>query len=117
MMRNPERYRAAIDNFNAGRFHDACMALDGIWWQDQNDFHQGLILFAAGFYHARRRNMAAARKTLLLAIAYLTPYTRISTGWNVTGLIRQARLCLAAGAGELVAPRLYVRPDQVLAAA
>ncbi|MGH2489383.1 MAG: DUF309 domain-containing protein [Candidatus Limnocylindria bacterium] len=103
-------FREGIALFNGARYWHAHEAWETLWRaapEDERDFYQGLIKFAAGFLHLSRRNRRGARNKLGEGIAHLRRYEPVHAGIGVTELVNKAKEVVAdldAGATPYLIP-------------
>jgi uncharacterized protein len=75
-MTNPERFREAVNFFNAGHYFEAHEAWEDVWRSTGEGalrrFLQGLIQAAVGLHHLHRKNPVGARSQLSKSIRNLS---------------------------------------------
>ena len=96
--REAERlFREGVALFNSSRYWHAHEAWETLWRaapDEERDFHQGLIMIAAGLLHLQRRNARGARNKLAEGIAKLERYQPTYRGIFVNELVARGRLLL-----------------------
>jgi hypothetical protein len=103
-------FREGVALFNGARYWHAHEAWETLWRaaaDEERDFYQGLIKFAAGFLHLSRRNRRGARNKLAEGIAHLRRYEPVHGGIGVTELVNKAKEVVAdldAGATPYLIP-------------
>ena len=103
-------FREGVALFNGARYWHAHEVWETLWRaapDEERDFYQGLIKFAAGFLHLGRRNRRGARNKLAEGIAQLRPYEPTHSGIGVTELVNKSKEVLAdldAGASPYLIP-------------
>jgi hypothetical protein len=91
-------FREGVALFNGARYWHAHEAWETLWRaapDDERDFYQGLIKFAAGFLHLSRRNRRGARNKLAEGIAHLRRYEPVHGGIGITELVNKAKEIVA----------------------
>lgn len=84
--------------FNGVRYWHAHESWETLWRaaaDEERDFYQGLILFAAGLLHLQRRNLRGALNKLSEGIAKLEPYEPAHRGIFVNELLGRGRQLVA----------------------
>lgn len=114
---NSERLRAALELFDAGRYHDAHELLDELWESTSgpdSDFYKGLIQAAICLHHWSEGNLDGARKLYSGHRKFLAAYLPRHHGVDVADLLAQMQRVLApvlrAKAGERVSFDAAARP-------
>jgi len=92
-MTNPERFREAVDFFNAGHYFEAHEAWEDVWRSTGEGplkrFLQGLIQAAVGLHHLHRRNTDGARSQLSKSIRNLSENPSPAVPIDAANLISQ----------------------------
>ena len=104
------RFSEGLRLFNSGQFYESHEEWELIWHkapQQDRNFYQGLILYAAFFVHLSKGRIQPALKAMAKAVNRLGPYGKSHLG------IELAELCED---GEQLAFRLsmneHFRPDE-----
>lgn len=100
------RLRAALELFDAGRYHDAHEVLDELWEATSGpdaDFYKGLIQAAICLHHWTEGNLEGARKLYTGHRKFLAAYLPAHLGLDVAALLAEMQRALA--------PVLRAKPD------
>jgi hypothetical protein len=85
-----ELFRKGVALFNGVRYWHAHEAWETLWRaapDEERDFYQGLIQFAAGLLHLERRNLRGARNKLAEGLARLNKFQPTHRGIFVNELV------------------------------
>ena len=94
--------RPSLELLRAHRYWEAHEALEDLWREAPYPlrlFHYALIKTAVGLLHVERRNLAAARRQLDQAAAYMEPFTPAYAGLDTAAVLAQVQSRLDALAG------------------
>ena len=87
-----------IDEFNRGQYYDCHETLEKVWMPETSSlkvFYQGIIQIAVGLYHLRASNYKGARSLLERGTAKVRPFSPVTQGIDVAGLVDATERCLA----------------------
>lgn len=92
----PAALLAFFELFNSGEFFESHEVLEGAWLQNDSDFYQGLIIYAAAYVKRNRGNPRGVVLNFNKALNYLRPYKPSYLGLDVAWLVQHAQQCVQA---------------------
>ncbi|TAJ08076.1 MAG: DUF309 domain-containing protein [Planctomycetota bacterium] len=93
-----QQLRAALELFDAGRYHDSHEVLDELWEATSGpdaDFYKGLIQAAICLHHWTEGNLEGARKLYTGHRKFLAAYLPAHLGLDVAALLAEMQRALA----------------------
>ena len=98
-MPHPQPYLDFIEHANAGRFRDALLSLEKVWFEERSEFYAGLLqlMVALNQLHLGMR----PERTLRRAHERIAPFAPSHKGLDVVYLLRFIEQCeplLSSGA-------------------
>ncbi len=102
-MPHPQPYLDFIEHANAGRFRDALLSLEQVWFEERSEFYAGLLqlMVALNQLHLGMR----PERTLRRAHERIAPFAPSHRGLDVLYLLRFIEQCQTLlSSGEAITP-------------